>query len=94
MKIILIFSTVRQYAWAFKIYIKDSGLLHALLNIEEMDDLMGHPTLDESWESFVIENISSVLPRRTPLYFYRTAAGAEIDLILDFGTNKIGRAHV
>ncbi len=68
-----------------KTYIKDSGILHALLNIETINDLMGHPVVGNSWEGFVIENILSMLSSRVQSSFYRTAAGAEIDLILDFG---------
>lgn len=71
-----------------KTYVRDSGLLHALLNIETMDYLLGHPVVGSSWEGFVIENILSVVPSRTQAYFYRTQAGAEIDLILDFGGQK------
>lgn len=68
-----------------KTYVKDSGILHALLNIETFNDLMGHPVVGNSWEGFVIENILSMLSTRIQSSFYRTAAGAEIDLILDFG---------
>jgi len=65
-----------------KTYIKDSGILHALLNIQTIDDLLGHPVIGRSWEGFVIENILSAVPPHTEAYFYRTAAGAEIDLVL------------
>lgn len=65
-----------------KIYLRDSGLLHALLGIETDEDLLGHPACGASWEGFVIENVISVLPEGSQAYFYRTAAGAEIDLIL------------
>lgn len=65
-----------------KTYIRDSGLLHTLMNIRSTDDLLGHPILGASFEGFVIENILSVLPAHTEAYFYRTAAGAEIDLVL------------
>ncbi len=65
-----------------KVYIRDSGLLHALLRIESFDDLHSHPVLGNSWEGFVIEQIASILPENTPLYFYRTSAGAEIDLVI------------
>ena len=71
-----------------KTYVRDSGLLHSLLNIETMDDLLGHPVVGSSWEGFVIENILAVVPSRTQAYFYRTQAGAEIDLILDFSSQK------
>ncbi len=65
-----------------KNYIRDSGLLHTLLGISNADDLLGHPILGASFEGFVIENILSVLPSHSEAYFYRTAAGAEIDLVL------------
>jgi len=71
-----------------KTYVRDSGLLHALLHIETMDDLLGHPVVGNSWEGFVIENILSILPSRTQSFFYRTQAGAEVDLVLDFGGQK------
>lgn len=65
-----------------KVYIRDSGLLHALLRIRERDDLLGHPIAGASWEGFVIEEIKKILPEDTPVYFYRTGAGAEIDLLI------------
>lgn len=71
-----------------KIYIRDSGITHALLHIRSFNDLLGHPVLGGSWEGFVIENILSVLPPGVGTYFYRSQAGAEIDLILDFGLHE------
>lgn len=68
-----------------KTYVCDSGILHALLGIGDMDALLGHPVLGSSWEGFVIENLISIAPPGTQAYFYRTAAGAEIDLVLDLG---------
>jgi hypothetical protein len=65
-----------------KVYIRDPGLLHALLRIKELDDLFAHPVVGPSWEGFVIEEIKKILPEDTPLYFYRTGAGAEIDLVI------------
>jgi uncharacterized protein len=64
-----------------KVYIRDSGLLHALLKIESPDDLQGHPVIGSSWEGFVIEQIAGLLPEKTEIYFYRTSAGAEVDLL-------------
>lgn len=64
------------------LYIRDSGILHGLLGIEDYDALLSDPVLGKSWEGFVIENIFSVLPKRAAAYFYRTATGAEIDLLL------------
>jgi predicted AAA+ superfamily ATPase len=65
-----------------KVYIRDSGLLHTLLHIGVIDDLQGHPSLGSSWEGFVIEQIFSLMPENRETYFYRTNAGAEIDLII------------
>jgi predicted AAA+ superfamily ATPase len=67
-----------------KVYVRDSGLAHALLNISVYNDLISHPVVGGSWEGFVIENIMSVVQGRALPYYYRTAAGAEIDLILEF----------
>jgi predicted AAA+ superfamily ATPase len=66
-----------------KIYVRDSGLCHALLNIGSLDELLGHPVVGASWEGFVLENILSVAPRRVIPWFYRTHAGAEMDLVLE-----------
>ena len=71
-----------------KIYVRDTGLLHALLGIEDHNDLLGHPVYGASWEGFVIENILSLLPNWTAS-FYRTSSGSEIDLILEKGTRRI-----
>ncbi len=71
-----------------KIYIRDSGVLHSLLGIENFDTLLGHPQCSASWEGFVIENILSFLPRWEG-YFYRTPNGVELDLILTRGQKRI-----
>ena len=67
-----------------KIYVRDSGITHALLNIGSSNDLLGHPVVGGSWEGFVIENILSTIPDRVQPYYYGTPGGAEIDLILEF----------
>ncbi len=71
-----------------KVYIRDSGITHALLNIATMDELLSHPVAGASWESFVIENLLSSLPAGASSWFYRTAAGAEIDLVIEQGRTK------
>ena len=68
-----------------KVYLRDSGILHALLGIRSMEDLLGHPIAGMSWEGYVIENLLAVMPERTLASFYRTSAGAEIDLVLELG---------
>lgn len=65
-----------------KIYFRDTGILHALLNIETYDELQSNPYVGHSWEAFVIEQIIAQKPKGLSPYFYRTAVGAEIDLIL------------
>ncbi len=70
------------------VYVRDSGITHALLDIKDINDLLGHPVLGKSWEGFVIENISSVLPSNANLFYYRTAGGAEIDLIVEFSLRE------
>lgn len=66
-----------------KTYIRDSGLTHALLELETWDQILGHPVAGASWEGFVIENlIAAAGERRTP-YYYRTAEGAEVDLLFE-----------
>lgn len=72
-----------------KIFIRDSGILHSLLNIDSFDDLLGNPVYGRSWEGMGIENIIAKYSDWDP-YFYRTAAGAEIDLVLVKGSKKIG----
>ncbi len=66
-----------------KVYIRDCGLLHALLNLPNHDSLLGHPILGASWEGFVVEQILSEAPQGTRAYFYRTASGNELDLLLE-----------
>jgi predicted AAA+ superfamily ATPase len=71
-----------------KVYIRDSGITHALLNIPNYNDLLGHPVSGGSWEGFIVENILSVVPSGVLPFFYRTSNGAEIDLVLDFYGNE------
>lgn len=75
-------------------YIRDSGILHRLLGIENYEALLSSPVLGKSWEGFVIENIHSVLPHRAETYFYRTAAGAEIDLVIKLPSSEIWAIEV
>lgn len=66
-----------------KIYVRDSGLLHALLGIRDLPGLLGHPVVGASWEGFVIETLVGAAPKGTVASFYRTANGAECDLVLE-----------
>jgi uncharacterized protein len=72
-----------------KIFIRDAGLLHALLGIGSLEALLGHPVVGGSWEGYCIENLISVAPRGTEASFYRSAAGAEIDLVLKLPDGQI-----
>jgi predicted AAA+ superfamily ATPase len=75
-------------------YIRDSGILHRLLGIGDYLNLLSNPILGKSWEGFVIENIHSVLPRLAETYFYRTAAGAEIDLVIKMPNREIWAVEI
>jgi uncharacterized protein len=65
-----------------RVYVRDSGLLHSLLGLTTLDDVLGHPVAGASWEGFVIETIHAVMPDGAQANFYRTAAGAELDLVV------------
>ena len=69
---------------------RDSGLLHSLLGIREVNDLLGHPSAGASWEGFVVEQVAASLPPDAHLRFYRTAAGTELDLVIERGARKVG----
>jgi predicted AAA+ superfamily ATPase len=71
-----------------KVYVRDSGLLHALLDIRDQETLMGHPVVGASWEGMLIENILGALPASARPTFYRSAAGAELDLVIEFGSKE------
>lgn len=65
-----------------KVYVRDSGLVHTLLLLGDRESVLGHPVAGNSWEGFVIENLLGVAPEGSEAGFYRTSAGAEIDLVL------------
>ena len=73
-----------------KVYLRDSGVLHALLGLATVKDLRGHPVAGASWEGFVVEQVAAQLPPDAHLSFYRTAAGTEIDLVIEHRDRKIG----
>jgi len=73
-----------------KIYLRDSGLLHALLGIRSLDELAGHPVVGPSWEGWVVEQIAQLLSSQWALSFYRTATGAEMDIVAERGERRIG----
>lgn len=67
-----------------RLYLRDSGLAHALLGIETLEQLLAHPIAGASWESFAIEQILQAAPAGAEAFYYRTSGGAEIDLLLRF----------
>jgi uncharacterized protein len=75
-------------------YVRDSGVLHRLLGIGNYNALLSHPVLGKSWEGFVMENIHSVLPRLAETYFYRTSAGAEIDLVIKMPNAEVWAVEI
>lgn len=79
----------RRLIKAPKTYIRDSGTCHALLGIENLNDLLGHPVVGGSWEGFIVEHITNALPRHAAYGYYRTAGGAEVDLIVDLGRDGL-----
>ena len=77
-----------------KIYLRDSGLVHALLNIKTREELLGHPVAGASWEGMVIEAIIAAAPNRATPWFYRTSAGAEIDLVLELAHKRLAAFEI
>lgn len=73
-----------------KVYVRDSGWLHSLLGLNTVNDLLGHPGTGASWEGFMVEQVCGLLPPGALVSFYRTAAGAELDLVVEMGSRKLG----
>ena len=71
-----------------KVLVRDSGLVHTLLGLGDADAVLGHPVAGASWEGFVIETLLAVAPQGCQGWFYRTAAGAEIDLVLEWSPQR------
>lgn len=71
-----------------KVYLRDSGVLHALLGLATVRDLQGHPVAGASWEGFVVEQVAAALSADAQLGFYRTIAGAEVDLVIERRSRK------
>lgn len=76
-----------------KVYVRDSGLLHALLGLHDLDALQGHPIVGASWEGFVVEQVAAAVAEVMPdaqLGYYRTAAGTELDVVIERGSRRLG----
>ena len=72
-----------------KVYVRDSGVVHALLGLGSQRDLLSHPVVGGSWEGWIIENLLACAPPDTQASYYRTAVGAEIDLLLELPGGKL-----
>ena len=77
-----------------KVYVRDSGLVHALLNIADKETLLAHPVVGQSWECFVTENLLVCAGDKAQGYFYRTGGGAEIDLLLSWPDDSLWAVEI
>ena len=77
-----------------KVYVRDSGIVHALLGLDGREEVLGHSVAGGSWEGFVMENLLGAPPERVNAWFYRTAAGAEIDLVLEMPGGKLWAVEI
>ncbi|MFM7238840.1 MAG: ATP-binding protein [Cyanobium sp.] len=71
-----------------KLFVRDSGLVHTLLGLDDGDAVLGHPVAGASWEGFVLETLLALAPAGCQGWFYRTAAGAELDLVLEWPNQR------
>ena len=72
-----------------KVYVRDSGLVHALLRLDDEDAVLGHPVAGASWEGFAVETLIRAAPGRARAAFYRTATGVEVDLVLELPGGRL-----
>ncbi len=77
-----------------KIYVSDTGVLHGLLRVNSYDQLLGHPNLGASWETFVLQQIITEKPESLDIYYYRTHAGTEVDIVLSKSLQPIAGLEV
>lgn len=87
-------NTKKRLVKAPKIYIRDSGLLHQLSSVHSMSALKGHPVVGSSWEGYIVEQIKQLKPPNLEMYYYRTQAGAEYDIILANGIHPVACIEV
>lgn len=72
-----------------KLYVRDSGIVHTLLRVDDEESVLGHPVAGKSWEGFVLETLIRAAPERSQASFYRTATGVEVDLILELPGSRL-----
>jgi predicted AAA+ superfamily ATPase len=77
-----------------KVYLRDSGILHTLLRLDDLDGVLGHPVAGASWEGFAIESLLRAAPERTQASFYRTATGVEADLVLELPGDRLWAVEI
>lgn len=77
-----------------KVYVRDSGITHALLGIRDKEALLGHPVVGQTWESFVMETLIAAAPDGTEASYYRTSNGTEVDLLLTLPGGKLWAIEV
>jgi predicted AAA+ superfamily ATPase len=77
-----------------KVYVRDTGIAHALLGLRNKEDILGHPIVGQTWETMVVETLIAMAPEGTQPNFYRTSAGAEIDLVLTLPNRQLWAVEV
>ena len=82
-------NTKKRLVKAPKIYIRDSGMLHQLSNVHNINALKGHPVVGSSWEGYIVEQVMQLKPANIDMYYYRTQAGAEYDIVLAKGIHPV-----
>ena len=87
-------NTRKRLVKAPKVYIRDSGLLHQLSHIYNINALKGHPVVGSSWEGYVAEQVKQLKPPNTDLYYYRTQAGSEYDIVIARGIKPVACIEV
>ncbi|HLF47042.1 MAG TPA: ATP-binding protein [Chitinophagaceae bacterium] len=87
-------NTRKRLVKAPKIYIRDSGLLHSLSSVQNLIQLKGHPVAGASWEGYIVEQVKQLKPPGTELYYYRTQAGAEYDMVIAKGIKPLACIEV
>jgi predicted AAA+ superfamily ATPase len=84
----------KRLAKSPKVYVRDTGIAHALLGLRNKEDILGHPIIGQTWETMVVETLIATAPEDTQPNFYRTSAGAEIDLVLTLPNRQLWAVEV